>query len=283
MGRCDEVVVTIRRERPSGPPLPRVFSSVSKSREGLSREPPIYPEDGAVGGPPVPKQRLIYGDGKVFFLKESMRIRIMKDEVGGGAAAAPMSPDADPAESMTLFNPGHVLCVKTRYYAFVFPSLIWSRIKRRGGGGLLRARERASGGGFFFPSLSNSLSLSLSLSHSPQFCMPAPPSPRRARLRLGASSAPRGLLLLFLSSHNRAGAPRLASDDAPGHARPELDLLADLLRRQALVGLLRRGARGRVLGPAVGDEGPDGRGHGLRDLTAVALGDLGKRREERKK
>ena len=286
MGRCDEVVVTIRRERPSGPPLPRVFSSVSKSREGLSREPPIYPEDGAVGGPPVPKQRLIYGDGKVFFLKESMRIRIMKDEVGGGAAAAPMSPDADPAESMTLFNPGHVLCVKTRYYAFVFPSLIWSRIKR-GGGGVggggccARASERAVVGFFFL--LSQTLSLSLSLSHSPQFCMPAPPSPRRARLRLGASSAPRGLLLLFLSSHNRAGAPRLASDDAPGHARPELDLLADLLRRQALVGLLRRGARGRVLGPAVGDEGPDGRGHGLRDLTAVALGDLGKRREERKK
>ena len=180
MGRCDEVVVTIRRERPSGPPLPRVFSSVSKSREGLSREPPIYPEDGAVGGPPVPKQRLIYGDGKVFFLKESMRIRIMKDEVGGGAAAAPMSPDADPAESMTLFNPGHVLCVKTRYYAFVFPSLIWSRIKR-GGGGVggggccARASERAVVGFFFLLSQTLSLSLSLSLTPPNFVCRRPPP------------------------------------------------------------------------------------------------------------
>ena len=178
MGRCDEVVVTIRRERPSGPPLPRVFSSVSKSREGLSREPPIYPEDGAVGGPPVPKQRLIYGDGKVFFLKESMRIRIMKDEVGGGAAAAPMSPDADPAESMTLFNPGHVLCVKTRYYAFVFPSLIWSRIKRGGGGvgggAVARARASARWWVFFSFSLKLSLSLSLSLSLPPILYAGAP-------------------------------------------------------------------------------------------------------------
>ena len=92
-----------------------------------------------------------------------------------------------------------------------------------------------------------------------------------------APLAARGALRVLFSSqrsHNGAGAPALRRD-APGNARPQRDLVAGLVGREALEGLLRRGARARVLRPAVGDEGADRRGHGLGDLAAEALGDLG--------
>lgn len=92
-----------------------------------------------------------------------------------------------------------------------------------------------------------------------------------------APLAARGALRVLFSSqrsHNGAGAPALRRD-APGNARPQRDLVAGLVGREALEGLLRRGARARVLRPTVGDEGADRRGHGLGDLAAEALGDLG--------